>query len=599
MEHKKLKIVIVDSGVDIAHPQFKNISIQGYTYKESKLYDGCSDEYGHGTAIYQIVRSVSSIADVINIKLPNIGHSNTRMELVEALEYIADHIPCNILNLSLGISICANLEELKRVCNKLEDKGVIMIAAHDNSGSIAYPAAFENVIGIVTGSLCKRTDEFEYVDDTVVNIAAKGNIQRVAWVNPEYLVARGNSFACAHVTVQAAKFMYMGVKTKESLLAKFKEIAVKVYSSRCAVKQKNVPFKISKAAIFPFNKEMHSLVRYANLLPFRIVDIYDTKYSAMVGATTSHLLKDVNVEEYIIKNIAHIDWNSFDTLILGHTGEVSVLIHKENLCKEIINQAIEKGKQIFCFDDIRGIGYQRGSTIYFPEIDISDMPPQRYGMMYRITKPVLGVFGTSSRQGKFTVQLKLRENLLAMGYNVGQIGTEPSALLYGMDYVFPIGYNSAVHIGGYQTVRYLNHIINDLCIHEKDIILVGSQSGTVPYDTGNINQFTTSQMDFLMGTQPDAVILCVNPYDEIAYIKRTIKFIESCVVCRVVALVVFPMTIQNGWKGNYGAKRSLTKDECEGVKKNLSVETCLHVYCLGEEKDMLELTYYVIDFFSG
>lgn len=599
MEHEKLKIVIVDSGVDISHPQFKNSSIEGYTYKDAGLYDGCSDEYGHGTAIYQIVRSVSDIADIINIKLPNIEHSNTRMELVEVLEYLADHIPCDILNLSLGIGMCSDLKELKRVCDKLADNKVIMIAAHDNAGSIAYPAAFENVIGVVTGSSCKRTDEFEYVEDTVVNIAAKGNIQRVAWVNPEYLAAGGNSFACAHVTVRVAKFMYLGIKTREELLAKFKEIAVKKFDANMVVKQRNVLFKIGKAAIFPFNKEMHSLVRYSDMLPFQIVDVYDTKYSAMVGASTSHLLKDTSVGEYIIKNVACMDWDAFDTLILGHTNEVAALIHKENFCKEIIDQAVAKEKQIYCFDDISRIGYQRGSGIYFPEIDAGDMPPRRFGMMYRITKPVLGIFGTSSRQGKFTLQLKLRKNLSALGYNVGQIGTEPSALLYGMDYVFPMGYNSSVYIGGYQTVQYLNHIINDLCIRDKDIILVGSQSGTVPYDTGNINQFTVSQMNFLMGTQPDAVVLCVNPYDETAYINRTIKLIESCVDCRVVALVLFPMTVQGGWKGFYGAKQSLSEEECLKLKEDLAVRTGLSVYCLGEEEDMGRLTNYIIDFFSG
>ena len=59
------------------------------------------------------------------------------------------------------------------------------------------------------------------------------------------------------------------------------------------------------------------------------------------------------------------------------------------------------------------------------------------------------------------------------------IGTEPSALLYGMDYVFPIGYNSSVYISGFDVIRYLNYIINILCEKGNDLILVGSQSGTV------------------------------------------------------------------------------------------------------------------------
>ena len=77
--------------------------------------------------------------------------------------------------------------------------------------------------------------------------------------------------------------------------------------------------KIKRAAIFPFNKEMHSLIRYHHLLSFELVDVYDVKYSFTVGASTSFLMNDMSVKNYIIKNISEVDWDSFDTLIVGHT----------------------------------------------------------------------------------------------------------------------------------------------------------------------------------------------------------------------------------------------------------------------------------------
>lgn len=52
-------------------------------------------------------------------------------------------------------------------------------------------------------------------------------------------------------------------------------------------------------------------------------------------------------------------------------------------------------------------------------------------MLYRISTPVLAVCGTSSKQGKFTLQLELRKRFCEMGYKVGQIGTEPNSLLLG------------------------------------------------------------------------------------------------------------------------------------------------------------------------
>lgn len=51
-------------------------------------------------------------------------------------------------------------------------------------------------------------------------------------------------------------------------------------------------FDIKKAALFPYAKEMHSLIRYADMLPFSIEKVYDTRFSMYTGATTKHLLND-------------------------------------------------------------------------------------------------------------------------------------------------------------------------------------------------------------------------------------------------------------------------------------------------------------------
>lgn len=219
-------------------------------------------------------------------------------------------------------------------------------------------------------------------------------------------------------------------------------------------------------------------------------------------------------------------------------------------------------------------------------------------MLYRISKPVVGIFGTSSRQGKFTLQLKLREILLKQGYNVGQIGTEPSAQLFGIDYCYPMGYNSSVYITGYDTIRYLNYIENDLCKQCKDIIIVGSQSGTVPYDFGNISQYTIPQYELLMGANPDCVFLCINPFDEIDYIKRTVNYIESIIDCKVIALVVFPMTLNNNWLGIYGNKRPLKPEEYELLRTKLTKQFQIPIFCLGCENDMALLSDKLIDFFA-
>ncbi len=62
--------------------------------------------------------------------------------LILALNYIDENIDCKIINISLGITCSGNLSELKSVCDRLTNKGVLIVSAFDNSGICSYPAGF-------------------------------------------------------------------------------------------------------------------------------------------------------------------------------------------------------------------------------------------------------------------------------------------------------------------------------------------------------------------------------------------------------------------------------------------------------------------------
>ena len=219
------------------------------------------------------------------------------------------------------------------------------------------------------------------------------------------------------------------------------------------------------------------------------------------------------------------------------------------------------------------------------------------GMLYRPWVPMLGVFGTTSKQGKFTLQLILREKFLQDGYCVGQIGTEPSAYLFDMDLCFHFGYHSTTNIIRQNMVSYLNSEINNISHKGADIIISGCQSGSVTYDFGNAKYYTFSQSEFLLGTLPDSVVLCVNSYDETDYVRRTIQYIESCVDSKVVALVVYPM----GYNNQLGRSRlvHLSDTELNRIACMLSGQFGIPAYILGKETDMEKLYATVIAFFTS
>lgn len=99
---KKIKITIVDSGVRRDHPLFQEDDIQGFTYLgQGRTEDNFQDSFGHGTAIYGIIRQAKKWADIINIRIPDIEEGIEEEILCSVLDYIAEKVDTDILN-SLG-----------------------------------------------------------------------------------------------------------------------------------------------------------------------------------------------------------------------------------------------------------------------------------------------------------------------------------------------------------------------------------------------------------------------------------------------------------------------------------------------------------------
>lgn len=99
--------------------------------------------------------------------------------------------------------------------------------------------------------------------------------------------------------------MYEGIYGFHNIMKAFSDIAKKHFVNEKEFHKtidRNLPFSIKKAVLFPFNKEMHSLLRFSSDINFEIVGVYDSKYSANVGATTSHIMKSsvksITIPEY-------------------------------------------------------------------------------------------------------------------------------------------------------------------------------------------------------------------------------------------------------------------------------------------------------------
>jgi len=238
---------------------------------------------------------------------------------------------------------------------------------------------------------------------------------------------------------------------------------------------------------------------------------------------------------------------------------------------------------VFAFQDIAGERYRdlrraasgQGLTMDCPRVTAEEARQILGALPIRgaVDAPVLGVFGTSSSQGKFTLQLVLRRLLMKLGYTLGQIGTEPHSRLFGMDYAFPMGYASTVNLPVELYPEYLDRKMREVCWQRRpDLMLVGCQSGTIPFDLNDPRTLSLPSLAFLVGVKPDACVLVVNAMDPTAYIRDTIDALRTIGKATVIALALSDRTksmesrFGRSWvtsRGSSQAELSATRQQLE------------------------------------
>lgn len=599
---KKLKVVIIDSGFT-PHTDI-GFAFKGVCFKCSNdnivLMSNINDNIGHGTAIAFLIKKHIPDTDIFCIKIYDDEYCRPEL-LIAALDYIYENIDCDIVNISLGTISCPDISQLRDCCNKLFSKGIIIVSAFDNNGTISYPAAFDCVIGVDVNHKTGNIMDFDYIENSPVNIMGYHREQRLPWLNNGYQIVSGASFIAPYITVHIAQLINEGYYTfdeiKEQLKKKAKEIIISEKQSL------NTYFLPRKAIVFPFNKEIHSLARYYNNLKFEIKDFFDVKYVGNIGKTTAQIIGGACQSNHQVKNYLEINWDAdFDTLILGHTGELSDAV-KFNYKDYFLKCALEHNKRVISFDSINERYCQmfckNEIEMYFPNIGIKDVPKNQFGKLRKIGRPVVAIVGTGPRQGKFTLQMSMKIILEYSGYSVGMLGTEPSSHLLGANEVYPMGYASTVDVSGLDAIKVINYLLGRIEDGNPEIIIIGSQSQSTPFTDSSLKYLPIAQHELLLATAPDCYILCINLSDEICYIKRTIAYLESLYGTRVLALAALPLDHSQKWSVISNKKVRLSQEEIE--KRILAIKKAikLNVYNIADQNDIIKITESVVNFFSS
>ena len=213
-------IAIVDTGVQMNHPDLANKMVSGYDFFNND--SDPSDDNGHGThcagiAAAQVNNGAgiagiagwngdasatdSSNTQVMPVKVLGADGSGTTSGVADGIIYAADH-GAKVISLSLG---GGGTITLQNAVNYAYNKGCVIVAAAGNSGSsgMSYPAGYSNVISVASTD---ATDTLSYFSNYGfwVKVAAPGENIASTYTGSNYATMSGTSMAAPLVAGEAA-----------------------------------------------------------------------------------------------------------------------------------------------------------------------------------------------------------------------------------------------------------------------------------------------------------------------------------------------------------------------------------------------------------
>lgn len=213
-EQTDLTIAIVDTGIDLDHPDLKGNLVPGTNLVHPN--EPPDDDNGHGTSVAGVIAAtgnngigVSGIlwkAKLMPIKALDYRGDGTEQELGEAILY-AVRKQAKIVVLSVGLHRYSPY--MLDIVQYAENKGVLLVAAAGNDGNtlgdkaaVKYPAAYSTVLA-VGGVRSDNMPDSRSNPGSELDISAPWNVYTTA-MGGRYKKEEGTSMAAPQVAAAAA-----------------------------------------------------------------------------------------------------------------------------------------------------------------------------------------------------------------------------------------------------------------------------------------------------------------------------------------------------------------------------------------------------------
>ncbi len=197
----QMPIAIIDSGIDLDHPDLAQKILPGFNFLDDSTNG--DDVYGHGTAVAGAataisdnltgVSGVSWQSPVVPLVVLNGSNYATYYDMARAIIWAADH-GIKVINISLGGS--SSSTTLQNAVNYAWGKGCLIFAsaANANTSTKYYPAACNNVVSVAATDKYDKKASFSNYGDWI-DITAPGHYIYTTKNGGSYGYYSGTSFS--------------------------------------------------------------------------------------------------------------------------------------------------------------------------------------------------------------------------------------------------------------------------------------------------------------------------------------------------------------------------------------------------------------------
>lgn len=239
-------VAVIDTGVDPNHPTLKPVLTAGYDFVRNAsavdetlglalsplasagvvwvnpstaavvnqasshvIDDPRHSAYGHGTMVAGVVHLMAPTAKIMPLRAFGADGKGRTSDLLRAV-YYATNKGAKIINMSFSRPTPSL--ELKLALDYAGARGVILVASAGNDGKaiLAYPAAYDNVIGVASTTNDDVRAAFSNYGSKLVTLAAPGQGIITPFPGGGFAAATGTSFSTPMVSGAAA--LLVGLK---------------------------------------------------------------------------------------------------------------------------------------------------------------------------------------------------------------------------------------------------------------------------------------------------------------------------------------------------------------------------------------------------